>query len=274
MRFLVLSDLHLEFGADYIPPEGGYDAVILAGDTAPGIQGVTWAQKTWPDVPVIYLLGNHEYYGFSWDTLAREIKMAAAPNIKVLCPGEVVLGGVRILGTTLWTDMRLGARVPIERWIEGRMNDYVQIKSAAGRGGVLTAPQTTGRHRESVEWLQDRLAESFDGPTLIVTHHAPSIQGCGWRQRGALAAAYASDMDELVAKSGASMWIHGHTHVAKAYKCGAVPVLSNARGYPGENSVGWRADRIVTVEAGEVSGTGAVEEEDELLEGEILDDNF
>jgi 3',5'-cyclic AMP phosphodiesterase CpdA len=36
------------------------DAVILAGDISTDRNGLKWALKTFPDRPVIYVLGNHE----------------------------------------------------------------------------------------------------------------------------------------------------------------------------------------------------------------------
>ena len=61
MRVHVLSDLHLEFGPFSVPKVEA-DVVVLAGDTQPGKRGVQWALKTFPHRPVIYVLGNHDYY--------------------------------------------------------------------------------------------------------------------------------------------------------------------------------------------------------------------
>jgi hypothetical protein len=47
-----------------------------------------------------------------------------------------------------------------------------------------------------------------------------------------LSAAYASNLDELVAASRAKLWIHGHTHRPTNYWIGDTRVISNPRGYP------------------------------------------
>lgn len=47
-----------------------------------------------------------------------------------------------------------------------------------------------------------------------------------------LAAAYASELDALVAGSGAALWVHGHTHRRADCALGATRVPSNPRGYP------------------------------------------
>jgi predicted phosphodiesterase len=62
MRLHILSDLHVEFEA-FVPPSTSSDVVILAGDIHVGNRGVDWAKATFPNQPVIYILGNHEYYG-------------------------------------------------------------------------------------------------------------------------------------------------------------------------------------------------------------------
>ena len=61
MRLHIFSDLHLEF-APLEPPDTGADVVILAGDIHLQTRGVGWAAETFRR-PVIYVPGNHEYYG-------------------------------------------------------------------------------------------------------------------------------------------------------------------------------------------------------------------
>lgn len=61
MRIRVLSDLHREFGHVKLP-EVAADVVVLAGDIDRGTKGVAWARQAFPDVPVLYVAGNHEHY--------------------------------------------------------------------------------------------------------------------------------------------------------------------------------------------------------------------
>jgi hypothetical protein len=60
MRISILSDLHLEFGP-FTLPEVEADAVVLAGDVHVGVKGIAWCREQFPDTPVIYVPGNHEY---------------------------------------------------------------------------------------------------------------------------------------------------------------------------------------------------------------------
>jgi predicted phosphodiesterase len=114
MKLLILSDLHLEFHPMRVPP-GDFDAVVLAGDIqAPGRRGVAWAaaEPAFTGKPVLYVPGNHEFYG---QVLASELAemhaTAQGTNVQVLDQDVVTLasdaGPVRVLGATLWTDFRL-----------------------------------------------------------------------------------------------------------------------------------------------------------------------
>ena len=62
MRIHILSDLHLEFEA-FQPKDVHADLIVLAGDIHTGKNGIKWIFKAFPERPVIYVLGNHEFYG-------------------------------------------------------------------------------------------------------------------------------------------------------------------------------------------------------------------
>jgi len=87
-------------------------------------------------------------------------------------------------------------------------------------------------HRASVAWLREKLAEPFDGPTVVVTHHAPSLRSvpAAWRD-DPVSAAYASNLDWLVEESGAALWVHGHVHESADYIISRTRVVCNPRGY-------------------------------------------
>lgn len=61
MKIQVLSDLHTEFG-DLFVPETNADVVVFAGDIGVGIDGLKWIESQEIDKPIIYVLGNHEFY--------------------------------------------------------------------------------------------------------------------------------------------------------------------------------------------------------------------
>lgn len=65
----------------------------------------------------------------------------------------------------------------------------------------------------------------------------------------AAAAAYASNLDDMVAGSGAALWVHGHTHHCVDYRLGGTRVVSYQRGYPNEPVGGFKPGLVVELSA-------------------------
>lgn len=110
MRIAAFSDLHLEwFRKDEALPQLQTDAdvVVLAGDIASGPDGVEWAKNAFSQ-PVVIICGNHEHYKRNLRETVRACRAAAAgSHVHFLENDAVVIGGVRFLGCTLWTDLDL-----------------------------------------------------------------------------------------------------------------------------------------------------------------------
>lgn len=232
MRIHVLSDLHLEFQT-WDPPSASADAVVLAGDIAPGTAGIEWARTAFAGIPVIYVAGNHEFYGGSiGSTLERLRAAAAGSNVSFLDAGEIVLGGVRFLGATLWTDFDFyGEERRARSMAEAKhgINDFHLIRR---EGSELFRPEhARDIHRAQVAWFTERLAEPFDGPTVAVTHFLPHRLSIHSRyEDDPFNPAFASDLSRLVGPP-VSLWIHGHTHESCRYAAQGTEVVCNPRGY-------------------------------------------
>lgn len=113
MRALVLSDLHLEFDRFDVVHNGrrvddGADVVILAGDIASGINGIGWARTAFPDKEIVYVSGNHEFYGGTYERLIEDLRgEAEEKGVHFLERDRVEISGFTFLGATLWTDFNL-----------------------------------------------------------------------------------------------------------------------------------------------------------------------
>jgi predicted phosphodiesterase len=234
VRILLLSDLHIEF-RPFEPPEVDVDVVVLAGDVHVGDAGLRWAWETFPRTPVVYVLGNHEYYGEAFNRLALELAdRAQGTNVHVLERRGVEIDGVRFLGCTLWTDLALfGDDFDAPALVQECMNDYNMIRAGVDGQRPLCADDTLNAHNRSRRWLEGELRKQRAQKTVVVTHHAPSILSIGECERDdALACAYASALEDVVAASGAALWVHGHVHESVDYQVGGTRVVANARGYP------------------------------------------
>jgi predicted phosphodiesterase len=234
MKLNILSDLHLGFGAmDW--PVNDADVVVLAGDISRPREAAAWALRI--DKPVLYVLGNHEFYGSSIDGAADELKrLCARTQVHVLDNSEVVIGKVRFLGTTLWTDFELfGDLEPRAAAMdEARrlLRDFSRIRASEDSTDLFTPNHSVSLFKRHAEWLDHRLASVHAGPTVVITHHAPSLQSIHPRFADSLLnASFVSDVQHLLGADRASLWIHGHTHDSFDYRVKGTRVVCNPRGY-------------------------------------------
>ena len=250
MKLHILSDLHIEFEG-FNPPQTDTDVVILAGDIHVGKKGIDWAKKTFPDNPVIYILGNHEYYGRAFPKHISDLKqLAQGSNIIILENDRLVMGEVTFLGCTLWTDFKLFGEPRIAGYQATQtMTDYRKIR-VSPQYRRLRSIDTAAIHAKSLRWLQEEVQQSKeDGEKLVIlTHHAPSKQSVPEHyQSDILSAAYASHLDHFVAESSATLWVHGHLHAQQDYQIGKTRIICNPRGYPDERNEHFVADLVIEV---------------------------
>ena len=202
-------------------PEVDADITIIAGDLHTGCNGLKWARKL--KRPIIYVFGNHEFYGYDMDTIRSEMKWQN--KIHILDNESTTLDGISFLGCTLWTDFYYHNE-PIFDMMHAKknMNDFKFIRY---QSSILTPEDTVELHKESLAFIRAQQ------PDVIITHHLPSSRSVSTRYgKDALTSAFASNLDDVVEQSGAKLWIHGHTHGSRDYMLGQTRVICNPRGYP------------------------------------------
>jgi predicted phosphodiesterase len=256
VQMLVLSDLHLEFGVPFVPDtaaSAAADIIVLAGDIDKGMAGIAWARQAFPGKPVVYVAGNHEFYGQQWESLIDKLREAGRTyDVHILEDESVTIKGVRFLGCTLWTDFDYHGRdkrSSAMREAEKRMNDYRLIKAKPLPGIYwrakphrLTSHHTLQRHRQSRAWLEGELAKGDPASMVVVTHNYvhPKSTAPEYSQ-DLLTAAFGSVWPEEVL-ARANLWIHGHTHSSSDYLVGGnapnARVVCNPRGYPSIRTAG------------------------------------
>jgi predicted phosphodiesterase len=249
VRLQVLSDLHIEQAPFGLQDGAAVDAIVLAGDIWRGTRGIDWAREWADGRPVLYIAGNHEFYGYALPGLVDDLRAAAeGSSIHVLENDELLVDGVRFLGCTLWSDFDYDGRerrAESMRLCERLVNDYEHITFGPG-DRTLAARDTRMRHLSSRAWLAERLDEAHDGPTVVVTHHAPLIRTRPpTPELRALAGAFASDVTELMGSDRVDLWIYGHTHQAADLELDGTRVLSNPRGYPHQPVAGFDPGCVV-----------------------------
>lgn len=245
MRLLVISDLHLEFGRFEFPtPMPDFDVAVLAGDISkPITAAVEWMRseregsRPLKGRPVVYVPGNHEFYSSEMKSaLAAGIEAAEAAGIHLLARRSAIIDGVRFLGCILWTDYRLlGTPELSMAAAELGLNDHRLIRYHRERGhqSVFTPSDAAAEHRLDLAFIRSELATRHDGPTVVVTHHAPHPGSVQARHQGdALSPAFASDLSALIEERQPELWVHGHDHGSHDYRVGNTRIFSNQAGYP------------------------------------------
>jgi len=232
LKLYILSDLHVEFG-NFTIPDIGADVLVLAGDTHVGMRGLHWLLDQDVKIPVIYVLGNHEFYRDEFPGLIDNMKREAeGTNVCILENESVQINGFRFFGCTLWTDMALLGDPTVAMTAAAiRMNDYSLIRNSR-TSGRLSPADTVAWYKKSVEKLCRFLEAGDSERSVVVTHSCPSIRSIPARFRGdALSPAFASNMEPLIQKYKPRLWVHGHTHVSFDYKIRKTRIVCNPRGY-------------------------------------------
>ena len=241
VKIQLMSDLHLESQPGFrAVPAPGADLLVLAGDigsyqrtsklpaTQPRDFGLAqFASKAcggaWP--LVLYVPGNHEYDNGDFDALDAELRAAVERfGITWLDRQVLVHQGVRFVGTTLWSDFdalavqeKDTARREALRHKSFRAANYFLRKTDATRKGMpFLAPEIREESLACQSWLVRALDEPFDGPTVVITHFAPSLRSADPRYGLAPGTAgFCNSLDHLLPR--ADVWMHGHLHYASDY---------------------------------------------------------
>ncbi len=258
-KLWTISDLHLrqEDARDLWKPQRFPDAdvCVLAGDVCDRFNlalhwvGHTIAKK----MPVVMVLGNHEFFGTSLPRGRKEAqRIAKALGVHLLDDSEVVIDGVRFVGGTLWTDWWLPIKGKYADWPPADVRkeamkaskrefaDFAEIyANEVGPNGEIArfvvANDMATEHTRSRAYLEEVLARPHDGPTVVVSHHAPH-PGSITEEHEAdpTTAGFASDLTGLIETFGPDLWVHGHTHTSFRYQVGRTEVICNPRGYTRE----------------------------------------
>ena len=231
MKLWVFSDLHQDFGKFDLPIPDNADIAIAAGD----VQNDELLMSLGNKMPTIFVAGNHEFYGHCYGERMDALRAISSEQLYVMHNETLTLGKVRFVAATLWTDYdrRDSTAMALAQY---RMNDHKKIKWSKNPWKRFRPDEAAALHADSVRAIESVLSVSHEGPTVVVTHHAPSERSVAEKYRGdALNYAYFSDLDWLIEKYQPDLWVHGHVHTSFDYAIGKTRVLCNPHGYPGEN---------------------------------------
>ena len=241
MNIQLLSDLHLEAHPHFVPePAPGADVLVLAGDVGSYQEGSQLADQDfglarfsplplgagWP-TPVLFVPGNHEYDAQDFDEAHARLRSTCDRlGIAWLERETLVMQDVRFVGTTLWSDFDaladhegsadLGRRLKLRDKAFRAANFYLRKTGGTRNGEPFLAEAMRDQALLCQQWLAQALAVPFAGPTVAVTHFAPSLLSADPRY-GLVpgTAGFCNALDGLLPR--ASLWLHGHLHAPSDY---------------------------------------------------------
>src|SRR5450830_1641003 len=223
MKVQLLSDLHLEVHPHFAPlPHPEADVLV----------------------PVIFVPGNHEYDQQDFDQAHARLRDACERlGLHWLERESLVLHGVRFVGTTLWSDfdaLAMQAQAPTTRALQMRdkafraANFYLRKTGSTRNGEPWLAEGVREQALRCQQWLRDTLHTPHAGPTVVVTHFAPSLLSADPRYGLTPGTAgFCNALDDLLPH--ASLWLHGHLHAPSDYTHQGCRVVANPLGYARKN---------------------------------------
>jgi predicted phosphodiesterase len=233
MKIRLLSDLHTEFRLPYKTADfaeyRGEDVLVLAGDIASGstnTMDVIKFFKAQGFPHIVYVAGNHEYYGGDFADFNQKMakKCAAVEGVYFLNPGSAVIDGVLFTGGTLWTNF---AENPLSQSMARRgINDFRVIKS-------FDTNECARTYYKHLDYIVDSYEDRGDKKVVVVTHFLPARECIAPRFRGPdlINDYFANDLGEFISDMSDTTWLFGHTHDATDIVLGTTRVVANPHGY-------------------------------------------
>lgn len=242
MRIYLASDLHVEFHGNYSLPPEPVDVVVLAGDigTKDDILKVAKGFRESCMVPVIVVPGNHEFYGTDYVTHLAQLRAEAAKldGIHLLEQNWVVIGNVRFLGCTLWSDFRLHGRQYRDECKRAALRSIADFSVIRYEGERFTPDHAAMLFRQSYDWLEAQLAIPYDWQTVVISHflpHRAAVHPIHARGRDPITAYFTTACSDLMDCYPIDIWMYGHSHNSVDLLLdNGVRLTSNQRGYPNE----------------------------------------
>lgn len=250
MRVQLLSDVHTEFFSDRgerlirsLDPSG-VDVLVLAGDVGTShtvAQALRRFCERYEDATVLYVLGNHEWYGDTMPVGAiDEVQDVAddVPNLRFLDDDVLVVDGVVFAGSTLWF-----RDDPLNVLHERSLADFHHI----GR----FREHVYGMNAWSEQFLRGVLAERGERRVdVVVTHHLPSVRCVAPQyKRDPLTRFFVAPVaDALPAEDLPQVWAYGHTHTPLDEVHDGCRFVCNPFGYPHESKRGFREKLVFDVQ--------------------------
>lgn len=234
----LVSDLHLE-GSNIKLENPGWDYLVIAGDLSAYRKDLPhfFSYNAPQDIPIIYVLGNHEYEGQRLHNNVDNIKELLQPfeNVHVLSNESIIIDNTKFIGSTLWSNFELDGLTQKEeamKWAKYNIVDFSYIfdRDENDKYMPLNPKKMEQLNKEAYEFIKYELTKNpFDGSKVVVTHFAPHRNSVHAKYANRVNSYWVNHFEELMGFS--DYWFHGHTHNSFDYTVEGTRVVCNPRGY-------------------------------------------
>ena len=244
LSILYMSDLHFEFDSNLkdfnsVISEKHADVVVLAGDIAGGLYSYKFIQHLNNlGYYVIYVLGNHEFYGQDFNQLIKDYRILSENNdmFSFLEKDVLNLNGVDFIGTTLWTS---AGTKDISEEIDFNTKTHLDNISDFKKINKFTPVVMKTIFYESFNFIKEAVNNSKAEHKVVITHHAPcNISSLEHYRANVVAqSSHVTELGNYISYTDISVWIHGHLHNSSDYFINETRILCNPRGYKDRNGL-------------------------------------
>lgn len=237
----LLSDLHLEGSNIDTLNNPGWDILVIAGDLSADLSLLDrfFSYKAPGDIPIIYVLGNHEYEGRRFNEVVEQYKETLKPfeNVFLLDNESVVIDNIKFIGSTLWSNFELKGihnKQESMKWAKNNVADFTYIfkenKDQSGKYHSMTPEEMIEENEKAQKFIEFELKRNeFEGEKFVVTHFAPHKGSVHPQFSRGDSAYWVNNLEHLMGFS--QYWVHGHTHSNFNYEVEGTKVICNPRGF-------------------------------------------
>lgn len=235
-KAIILSDLHFEWNkAFYVPKIEGVKFLILAGDIGSFKNHLPFIEDAATKYIVIYILGNHEFYGYSLKEVRDFWKSVKIDNFYFLDNSSVIIDDIKFIGSTLWVNF--GNEDP-----HCMLNAHVEIKDFSKiinstEDDHITAEDILQEFKTSYSFIEKEIYAEDNLKKVLVSHYGISHQSIPEEYKQHVQDLknnhyFSNNMDFFIGYSKLNLVAHGHLHTSSDYMIGDVRVVCNPFGYP------------------------------------------
>lgn len=223
MKLLAMSDIHVErhgHPTKFIDSiKSKVDVFVIAGDFVP--LSTSYAGKVIDAVcrrfpHVIYVLGNHEYYGSNYQEIQDIVAEYDSQyrNLHILDKSTITIDGVTFAGATTWFGDN-----PFLIFDKKNLHDYSQIKDLDD--------WVFRENKNDLEFWQNVEAD------IWISHHAPCSLSVDDRFKGQTFNHFFVEekLGRIILDKQPKLHIHGHCHSSSDYFIDKTRVIANPYGY-------------------------------------------